>query len=66
MEKLHLKAPKLDINTIEVDSNSKVGKEQGYTRNVEEYKIYEERNGNGRIMSEYALPRNVAVSSIIL
>ena len=66
MEQLHLKAPKLDINTVMVDFKAKVGKEQGYTRNVEKYKLHQEKNDKGRRLIEFALARSVVVSSITL
>jgi len=59
------KDPKYDIKIVMGDFNAKVGKEQGLTPNVGKYSLHEETNNNGWRMIDFAITKNMAISSTL-
>jgi hypothetical protein len=55
LERLYLKAPKLDIKIVVGDFHVKVGKERGFVPNVGQYNLHEETNDNGWRMIDFAV-----------
>jgi len=47
------------------DFNGKVGKESGLAPNVEKYSLHEETNNNGCRMIDFAITKNMAISSTL-
>jgi hypothetical protein len=58
-----MKAPKHDIKVVMGDFNAKVGKESGLAPNVGKYSLHEETYNNGWRMIDFAITKNMAISS---
>jgi hypothetical protein len=65
LERIPMKAPRHDIKIVMEDFNTKVGKEPGLTPNIGKYSLHEETNNNGWKMTNFAIARNMAVSSTL-
>jgi endonuclease/exonuclease/phosphatase family metal-dependent hydrolase len=65
LERLYMKAPKHDIKVLMGDFNAKVGKETGLTPNIGKYNLHEETNNNGWRMIDFAITKNMAISSTL-
>jgi hypothetical protein len=63
LERIYMTAPRHDIKIVWGDFNAKVGKERGLTPNADKYSIHKETNNNGWKMSNFAIARNMAISS---
>jgi endonuclease/exonuclease/phosphatase family metal-dependent hydrolase len=73
LEGIYMKAPRHDIKIVMGDFNAMVGKEPGLTPNVGKYSLHKETNNNYSLHKEtnnnewkttdFAITRNVAVSS---
>jgi endonuclease/exonuclease/phosphatase family metal-dependent hydrolase len=59
------KAPKHDIKLVIGDFNAKVGKESGLAPNVGKYSLHEKTINNGCRMIDFALTKNMAISSTL-
>jgi hypothetical protein len=66
LERIYMKAPKHDIKVVMGDFNAKVGKEPGLAPNVGKYSLHEETNNNGWRMVDFAITKNMAISSTLL
>jgi hypothetical protein len=64
LERIYMKVPKHDIKVL-MDFNAKVGKEPGLAPNVGNYSLHEETNYNGRRMFDFAVTKNMAISSTL-
>jgi len=65
LERIYMKAPKHDIKVVMGDFNAKVGKEPGLAPNVGKYSLHEETNNNGWRMTDFAITKNMAISSTL-
>jgi hypothetical protein len=65
LERIHKKAPKHDIKVMMGGFNAKVGKESGLAPNVGKYSLHEETNNNGWRMIDFAVTKNMAISSTL-
>jgi hypothetical protein len=65
MERIYMKAPKHDIKVVMGNFNAKVGKESGLAPNVGNYSLHEEVNNNGWRMIDFAVTKNMAISSML-
>jgi hypothetical protein len=65
LERIYMKAPKHDIKVVMGDFNAKVGKEPGLAPNVGKYSLHEETNNNGWRMIDFAITKNMAISSML-
>jgi hypothetical protein len=62
---IYMKVPKHNIKTVIGDFNAKVGEEHGLIPNVGKYTLHEETN-NGWRMTDFAMARNMAISSTLI
>jgi hypothetical protein len=60
-----MKAPRHDIKIMMGDFNAKVGKEPGLTPSVGKYSLHKKTNHNGWRMTDFAIVRNMAISSTL-
>jgi hypothetical protein len=65
LERIYMKVPKHDIKVVMWDFNAKVGKKSGLAPNVEKYSLHEEMNNNGWRMIDFAITKNMAISSTL-
>ena len=65
LERIYIKVLKDDIKVVMGDFNVKVGKESGVAPNVGKYGLHEETNNNGWRMTEFAITKNMAISSTL-
>ena len=65
LERIYMKVPKHDIKVVMGDFNAKVGKEPGLAPNVGKYSLHEETNNNGWRMIDFAITKNMAISSTL-
>jgi hypothetical protein len=65
LERIYKKAPKHDIKVVMGDFNAKVCKESGLAPNVGKYSLHEETNNYGRRMIDFAVTKNMAISSML-
>ena len=64
-ERTYMKAPRYGIKVVMGDFNAKVGKEPGPMPNVGKYSLHEETNNNGWRMIDFAIAKNMAISSTL-
>jgi len=62
-----MKPPKHDIKVVMGDFNAKVGKAPGLAPNIGKYlySLHEETNKNGWRMIDFAITKNMAISSTL-
>jgi hypothetical protein len=65
LERIYMKAPKLDIKFVMGDFNAKMGKEPGLAPNVGKHNLHEETNNNRWRMTDFAITKNMAISSTL-
>ena len=65
LDRIYMKVPKHDIKVVMGDFNAKVSKEPGLAPNVGKYSLHEETNNNGWRMSDFAITKNMAISSTL-
>jgi len=65
LERIYMKAPKHDIKVVMGDFNAKVGKESSLAPNVGKYSLHEETNNNGWRMIDFAITKNMTISSML-
>ena len=65
LERMYKKAPKHDIKIVMGDFNAKVGKEPDLRPNIGKYSLHEETNNNGWRMTDFAITKNMAISSTL-
>jgi len=65
LERIYMKAPKHDIKVVMGDFNARVGKELGLAPNVGKYSLHEKINNNGWRMIDFAITKNMAISSTL-
>jgi hypothetical protein len=63
LESIYMKVPKHDIKVVMGDFNAKVVKEVGLAPNVGKYRRHEETNNNRWRMIDFAVTKNMAISS---
>ena len=66
LERTYTKAPRYDIKVVMGDFNTKVGKEPGLMPNVRKHSLLEETNNNGWRMIDFAITKNMAITSTLL
>jgi len=65
LERICMKAPKHDIKIVMRDFNVQVDKELGLAPNVQKFSLHEETNNNGWRMLDFAITKNMAISSTL-
>ena len=65
LERIYMKVPKHDTKVMMGDFNAKVGKESGLAPNVGKYSLHEETNNNGWRMIDFAITKDMAISSTL-
>ena len=65
VERTYMKAPRYDIKVVMGDFDAKVGKEPGLMPNVGKCSLHEETNNNGWRIIDFAIAKNMAISSML-
>jgi len=65
LERIYMKAPKHYIKIVMGDFNAKVDKELGLAPNVPKYNLREETNNNGWKMIDFAITKDMVISSTL-
>lgn len=63
LEQVFDKQPRHDIKIIVGDMNAKVGREEIYRPTIGQHSLHERSNGNGARLIDFAVSRNMTVSS---
>ena len=65
LERVYKKTPKHDIKIVMGDFNAKVGDEPDLRPNIGKYRLHKETNNNGWRMIDFAITKNMAISSTL-